>query len=242
MENNNECKKKQVIKHDAHDRLYIEICEGFTVGVEYDELTEKYQQKAKDELRETPENIQQGIEQLRDLLKSDEKLYVPDEHEEFLIKFLRPTKYYAKSAYDLMRRYYKFKQKYPKYCADLLPHTARPGFTHHNVQMHPRRTQDGARIFIMNVGQRWNPAEVSLVQIFRAVQLTLEAALLEPMSQVNGTVTIIDVDGLSFRQIMQFSPSFAYMFLEWTQVRRQKSSCFVKFTLKPPYRNVCHFD
>lgn len=229
MENNNEWKKKQVIKLDEHDRPYIEICEGFNVGVEYDELSEKYKQKAQDELRETPENVQEGIEQLKNLLKADEQVYVPYEHDEFLIKFLRPTKFYAKSAYDLMRRYYKFKQKYPKYCANLLPHTGKVGFEHQNIQLHPRRTQDGSRIFIVRVGSKWDPGQVSLVELFRAVQLSLEAAILEPLTQVNGTVVVIDVEGLSFKQIMQFSPSFAYMLLEWTQVRAECGFTFKKF-------------
>lgn len=41
--------------------------------------------------------------------------------------------------------------------------------------------------------------------------------MLESMTQINGCVTIIDMDSLSLQQIMQFTPSFAKMLLEWIQ-------------------------
>lgn len=39
--------------------------------------------------------------------------------------------------------------------------------------------------------------------------------MLEPATQINGVVTVLDMDGLSLRQIMSFTPSFAAMVLEW---------------------------
>lgn len=56
---------------------------------------------AKEELRETPENVQNAIDELRALLKNDESIYFADD-EETLIVFLRPCKFYAKSAYELV--------------------------------------------------------------------------------------------------------------------------------------------
>lgn len=56
---------------------------------------------AEKELRETPENVKKGIEELRELLKNDPSLTF-DTDDEFLIIFLRPCKFYAKSAYELV--------------------------------------------------------------------------------------------------------------------------------------------
>lgn len=56
---------------------------------------------AEKELRETPEVVKQGIEELRELLKNDPSIHFEDD-EEFLMIFLRPCKFYAKSAYELV--------------------------------------------------------------------------------------------------------------------------------------------
>lgn len=64
-------------------------------------LSEECQQLAEKELRETPENVKSGITELRELLKSDETLNFDDDDETLTI-FLRPCKWYAKSAFELV--------------------------------------------------------------------------------------------------------------------------------------------
>lgn len=56
---------------------------------------------AANELRETPENIKKGLEELKELLKNDDTIYFRDD-DEFLMIFLRPCKFYAQSAYELV--------------------------------------------------------------------------------------------------------------------------------------------
>lgn len=53
--------------------------------------------------------------------------------------------------------------------------------------------------------------------MFRAIQMCLYAAMAEPMTQVNGVITILNVEGFSFNQIMHFTPMFAACVLEWIQ-------------------------
>jgi len=207
----------QEIKFDEDECPYIEICEGYTVRLELDEIDQISQEKARKELRETAENVDKGMAELRQLLKDDQDLYVPYEIDEFLIKFLRPCKFYAQNAYELIKRYYRFKQKFPKYCKNLTPATARVGFENNVIKFQPKRDQNGARILILHGGREWNPSIVPLADLFKAIQLSLEVAMLEPMTQVNGCITIIDMQHLSLHQIMQFTPSFANMLLEWVQ-------------------------
>lgn len=65
-------------------------------------LSEETKKIAEQELRETPENVAKGLEELRELLKNDDTIYFKDD-DETLITFLRPCKFYAKSAYELVR-------------------------------------------------------------------------------------------------------------------------------------------
>lgn len=58
----------QIEKIDEHGRPYIEICDGYTVRLQYDEIPEEFREKARKELRETPENREQGLKELRQLL------------------------------------------------------------------------------------------------------------------------------------------------------------------------------
>lgn len=58
----------------------------------------------------------------------------------------------------------------------------------------------------------------SLVELIRGVMLVVEAAAMEPNTQICGANVIIDFMGLSVQHVWQFSPSFAKMFLEWVQV------------------------
>lgn len=45
----------------------------------------------------------------------------------------------------------------------------------------------------------------------------LEAATLEPETQVHGAVVIFDMNGLSLQQTWQFTPSFAKRIVDWLQ-------------------------
>lgn len=55
--------------------------------------------------------------------------------------------------------------------------------------------------------------------LLRGVLICLEAAILEPRTQISGVVVIIDLRGLSLNHVWQFTPGFASMLLEWVQVQ-----------------------
>lgn len=63
----------------------------------------------------------------------------------------------------------------------------------------------------------------SLVEIFRGIELVIEAAILEPRTQVAGTVLLVDFIGLTANHVWQFTPNFAKLTLDWIQV--SKSVC-----------------
>lgn len=58
---------------------------------------------------------------------------------------------------------------------------------------------------------------MSLDEVFKGCVLFLEAAMLEPETQVHGAVVIFDMDGLSLQQTWQFTPPFAKRIVDWLQ-------------------------
>lgn len=65
--------------------------------------------------------------------------------------------------------------------------------------------------------ERWKHKEVSLDEAFKGCAVFMEAAMLEPETQVNGSVVIFDMDGLSLQQTWQFTPPFAKRIVDWLQ-------------------------
>ncbi|XP_070153490.1 alpha-tocopherol transfer protein-like [Polyergus mexicanus] len=216
IENNFECPSKKdiyqkwqesasKIKFGEHE-LYIEL-EG---------IDEFYMQKAKEELRETPEIVAESCTQLRELITGEPDLNVPND-EEFYKTFLRPCKYYSKSAFSLMKRYYQFRLNYPHIYADLLPSKEKTALFANLIYPLPFRAKDGSRILVIEGGKRWNPKEIGLNTLFRGLIIMLCIAMAEPKNQISGARVIIDTEGLSLSHVTYITPSFAKMMLEFIQ-------------------------
>ncbi|XP_022821051.1 alpha-tocopherol transfer protein [Spodoptera litura] len=180
-------------------------------------VDEACKEVAKKELRETPEVVEQALAELRQLLRKEPSLYVPIDRDDYLLKFLRPCKFYPESAFKKIQAYYKFRIAHADYCHDLLPSAIRSPFEHSIVSILAPRDQHGRRIVLVECGERWNPQEVSLKEVFRGIQVGLEGAMAEPATQICGVISVFDMKGLAFKHIMQFTPSYAKMVLDWIQ-------------------------
>nr|CAI5834103.1 unnamed protein product [Callosobruchus analis] len=107
---------------------------------------------AEKELRETPEVVSKALEELRNLLKNDDTIYFKDD-DQTLIMHLRPCKFYADSAYKLMKRIADFKESHKDILDNLLPEDEKTAFTEHNVvNVLKNRDHKGRRVLIVNVG------------------------------------------------------------------------------------------
>lgn len=169
------------------------------------------------ELRETEENVQNGIVALRKLLEEDKTIYFRTD-DDFLMIFLRPTKFYPESAHALMKRIAEFKQTNASLLDNLMPSDEKKAFLENNVvNVLKGRDHKRRRVLIVNAGKSWDPSKVSSDQMFRIFYLIHEAAMLEPVTQVHGVVVIMDFDGLSMKQVMGLTPAFCMRLLSFIQ-------------------------
>lgn len=206
------------LKFDENKVPYLDLGNGYSIALEGEEYTDAIsKEKAARELRETPDVVEKSLQELRSLLQEEKSLYIPMDNDAFMIKFLRPCKYYAKSAFELIQRYYRFRSKHPDLCDELFPASVTHVYAEGLVHFLPLRDQHNSRILVLECGKKWKPAKVTLTDLFRAVQLALEAGMYEPRTQLNGAIVILDMEGLSLSQIMQFTPKFAAMALDWIQ-------------------------
>ncbi|XP_025831172.1 alpha-tocopherol transfer protein isoform X1 [Agrilus planipennis] len=197
---------------------YIKI-NDYALRLDLEELDDEFKDKAEKELRETPEVVEDALEQLKKMLQDEKEkgLFIPFEDDNFLVKFLRPCKFYPDSTLKLIQKHYKFRTKNPKYCTDLLPDKVAHVFKDNVIQFLPTRTQQGSRIMVINAGEKWKVKNVTLQDLFRSVMMALEIAMIEPRTQVGGVHVVLDMIGLSLNHVYQFTPYFAKMVLDWVQ-------------------------
>ncbi|CAG9864379.1 unnamed protein product [Phyllotreta striolata] len=185
--------------------------------LDYSPPNDEWRSVAERELRETPENVKKGLEELKDLLRNDDEIYFKDD-DEVLTMFLRPCKWYAKSAHELMTRIAKFKVDNARLVENLMPEDEKIAFTEHNVvNVLTNLDHKGRRILLVNAGATWDPSKVNSDQIFRLFYIIHMLALLEESSQINGVVVIMDYEGMGFSQVKGLGPSFANLLLTFIQ-------------------------
>ncbi|XP_043288217.1 alpha-tocopherol transfer protein-like isoform X2 [Venturia canescens] len=189
----------------------------FTLEFELGLPSPEIQEVAKKELRESPELQKEAVEQLRELLKAEKDLLCPLENEAWLIRFLRPCKYYPESSIKLVKEYYSFKVRHSNVYEGLKPSREKNIFEQNILTVLPNRDQHGRRILIIELGKKWKHNKCSLDEVFKGCVLYLEAAMLEPTTQIAGAVVIFDMDGLSIQQTWQFTPPFAKRIVDWLQ-------------------------
>lgn len=180
------------------------------------ELTEEFKEMARTELRETPEVVAEALEEFRELMKGEPNLHVSLD-DNLCSKFLRPCKWYPKSAFSLAKRYYRFKHKFPNVCDNMRIDENLEPFTKGYFVFLPLRDRNGSRIVLISISKHWDPKVISIYQMFRALIITANLLLSEPATQVAGAQAIFDLNELCLRHVTYITPSFARMMTEWIQ-------------------------
>ncbi|KAI8121802.1 Chromosome transmission fidelity protein 18 like protein [Lucilia cuprina] len=123
----------------------------------------------------------------------------------------------SKANNEVIKCFFNMKSKYGEACCNVLPAKLQNVFEAEVLQLLPNRDQHGRRILVLEAGKKWKPSKVPLVDLFRGIQLTVLGSMVEPLSQICGAIVIIDVEGLPMGHVMQFTPNFAAMLLDYVQ-------------------------
>nr|XP_012233237.1 PREDICTED: alpha-tocopherol transfer protein-like isoform X1 [Linepithema humile]XP_012233238.1 PREDICTED: alpha-tocopherol transfer protein-like isoform X1 [Linepithema humile]XP_012233239.1 PREDICTED: alpha-tocopherol transfer protein-like isoform X1 [Linepithema humile]XP_012233240.1 PREDICTED: alpha-tocopherol transfer protein-like isoform X1 [Linepithema humile] len=184
-----------------------------------DDLDEFFLQKAQEELRETPENVAKGHKELAKLIAESPDLLDYDKpyDEQIYQIYLRPSKWYAESAFALIKRFYRYRQTYSRIFVDFLPSKQKTALCSGILYPMPIRAKDGSRIMIVEGGRLWKPKEHPVEDVWKGILFLLIITMLEVKTQIAGARVIIDVEGLSLSQITYLTPSFGKMVVEFVQ-------------------------
>lgn len=207
------------LKFDDQSAPFIDLGNGVRVKLDlrdYDD-DEECARKAREELRETPDVVRESLAELRNLLKEHSDLNIPVDDDAFLKKFLRPTKYYAQSALNMILGWYKFKANKKFVIDDLSSSRVREALEEKVVQLLPKRDQDGRRIIYVEMGSKWNCSKVSYPDLVRAAQALIIIVLLEPRTQLHGIRFMANFDRMGLGHLTQFTPKFAKLSVECSQ-------------------------
>ncbi|XP_023296437.2 alpha-tocopherol transfer protein-like [Lucilia cuprina] len=207
--------KPEALSYDANNMAYIDLGTA-VIRMEQEQPPQWALEIAQKELRETPEVVEESIKKLKELITAEPYLNLPLD-DEYMQMFLRPTHYYPESALKRIKCFFNMKSKYGEACCNVLPAKLQNVFEAEVLQLLPNRDQHGRRILVLEAGKKWKPSKVPLVDLFRGIQLTVLGSMVEPLSQICGAIVIIDVEGLPMGHVMQFTPNFAAMLLDYVQ-------------------------
>ncbi|XP_051880956.1 clavesin-2 isoform X3 [Pristis pectinata] len=176
-------------------------------------------EKAKLELNENPDTLHQDIQEVRDMIITRPDIGFLRTDDAFILKFLRARKFNHFEAFRLLAQYFEYRQQN----LDMFKNFKAP------IQGSNRRLKDGfpgvlsnldhyGRKILVLFASNWDQSRYTLIDILRAILLSLEAMIEDPELQVNGFILIIDWSNFTFKQASKLTPSMLRLAIEGLQI------------------------
>ncbi|XP_077989662.1 clavesin-2-like [Glandiceps talaboti] len=175
--------------------------------------------KAIKELNEIPENRENDIQAVRDMMITRPDIHFTRTDDAFILRFLRARKFDILEAFKMFGKYFEFRQV--KYRALFANFTASdPDMYQALMDGFPvvldNTDHFGRKILILNTAN-WEVWRYQYVQIFRALLLSLEYLIQEEETQIHGFVIIVDWTAFSFKQASRLSLGLMKLTIEGLQ-------------------------
>lgn len=116
-----------------------------------------------------------------------------------------------------IKKYFEIKVKNPEYFYDIDINYYIEVANLRMADMMPRRDHKGRRIFVVRNLGKFDPNLYSVEQLFKGVAMMMEAVSLEPDTQVNGVVIVLDLKELALHHLKPLTPSFIRFGMKWCQ-------------------------
>ncbi|CAL1286102.1 unnamed protein product [Larinioides sclopetarius] len=166
--------------------------------------------KCADELHETPERKEKGLQELIENIKGNSKTYVIEFEKDFLIHYLRVNKYNVQKSFRQIQNYIELWKK-EGFLFKSFPgeYFLTKGSTRFAALL-PERCPEGCPVLLFQIG-KWDPNEMGFTDILQLIALIHLQLLRDPMTQINGIKTIYDFKGTSFQHLRNILSDKLYL-------------------------------
>ncbi|KAI0207640.1 hypothetical protein LSAT2_007621 [Lamellibrachia satsuma] len=164
-------------------------------------LDEATLEKAEEELHEVPDERAAAIETFREWILDRPYIKCPTDAR-FLLMFLRAKKFSQLASRDLLEKYLERRQQFSEWFHDLDPSCAKIQSVLDTgvFLLLPGRDDEGRRVFILRPGAIDPSNKIyTKLDMFRAFACCLDTILMDELTQVHGTVTVVDLSGYTWR-------------------------------------------
>lgn len=170
-------------------------------------LPEFFKKKCVAELKETPENKTKQMQELKRMIEENPKTSGFNFEDDFLVQYLRHSKYDVQRAFKHMQNYVILRRKYNHLFRSIPDYKLDPKHSPQFIFPLPNRTPDGCAVFVSQAG-KWNPAKMEYDDFVRSCMLVLLQMMRNPMTQINGLKAIHDFSGTtSWKYIKYCTPN-----------------------------------
>ncbi|CAL1297578.1 unnamed protein product [Larinioides sclopetarius] len=129
-------------------------------------------------------------------------------HDDFLVQYLRHSKYNTNQAFDRLRKFIIFRKKEEKMFESFSDELfVKPSAKFLTIL--PKRSPDGCTVVLGQLS-KWNPNELPFEDLKKIVLITFLQLFRDPMTQINGIKSIYDFAGTYFEHFKYGTPQNLY--------------------------------
>jgi hypothetical protein len=170
-------------------------------------LTPSLEEQARSELNETKENRETGLKYLKHLVATETSYRLPNNDDEFLIKFLRFSKWDHMKAFDRLKRFYEYQIATVAEHEEHKPTKISRLFKEDIFYFLPKKDgRNGRKILYMSY-PNWNPEKISGSDVVHLFLTATESILDDPEAQINGITIVGNALSLNAQHLYTLSPT-----------------------------------